>query len=94
MADDRAVSYRYRIETSVTDEGGETRDAKRSFRLGFAAVEARFDLGLRMPVAGEAGEVTLHRTDLSGIARAGEGRFRLLSLRAARAASSRPARSG
>ncbi|MGE5716295.1 MAG: MG2 domain-containing protein, partial [Acidobacteriota bacterium] len=40
-ADERAgkdVTYRYRLSADVTDEGGETRTAERSFRLGFVSV--------------------------------------------------------
>ena len=43
-ADERAgkdVTYRYRLSADVTDEGGETRSAERSFRLGFVSVRAR-----------------------------------------------------
>ncbi len=42
-ADERAgkdVTYRYRLSADVTDEGGETRSAERSFRLGFVSVRA------------------------------------------------------
>ena len=35
------LSYRYTLSVDVTDEGGETRSASRSFRLGFVSVEAR-----------------------------------------------------
>src|SRR5262249_45530134 len=35
------VTYRYAVSADLTDEGGETRSASRSFRLGFVAVEAR-----------------------------------------------------
>jgi uncharacterized protein YfaS (alpha-2-macroglobulin family) len=81
LADDRTVSYRYRIVAGVTDEGGETRDVERTFRLGFAAVEARFDLGPGLRMDGRPSQATIHRTDLSGTPRAGEGSWRLLILR-------------
>ena len=45
-ADERAgkdVTYRYRLSADVTDEGGETRSADRSFRLGFVSVKARVE---------------------------------------------------
>jgi hypothetical protein len=35
----QGVTYRFRLHTDVTDEGGETRSASRAFRLGFVAVE-------------------------------------------------------
>src|SRR5512140_2056294 len=45
-ADERAgkeITYRYRLSADVTDEGGETRSADRSFRLGFVSVKARVE---------------------------------------------------
>lgn len=74
------VSYSYRLSVDVTDEGGETRSASRSFRLGFVAVEARIDLGAGFLVAGEPARATVVRTDLDGTPRAGEGSWRLVRL--------------
>ena len=34
------LTYRYTLSVDITDEGGETRTATRSFRLGFVSVEA------------------------------------------------------
>jgi hypothetical protein len=42
----------------VTDEGGETRSASRSFRLGRVAVEAALRLPAAFLRAGEAAEVS------------------------------------
>ncbi len=81
LADDHSVSYRYRIVAAITDEGGETRDVERAFRLGFAAVESRFELGPGLRVEGQPSRATIHRTDLSGTPRAGTGQWRLLLLR-------------
>ena len=39
----RAVTYRYQVSADITDEGGETRSASRSIRLGFVAVEGAAD---------------------------------------------------
>jgi uncharacterized protein YfaS (alpha-2-macroglobulin family) len=74
------VSYSYRLSVDVTDEGGETRSASRSFRLGFVAVEARIDLGAGFLVAGEPARATVARTDLDGTPRAGAGSWRLVRL--------------
>jgi hypothetical protein len=35
------LTYSYAVSADLTDDGGETRSAKRSFRLGFVAVEAQ-----------------------------------------------------
>jgi uncharacterized protein YfaS (alpha-2-macroglobulin family) len=96
-ADERAgkdVTYRYRVSADVTDEGGETRSAERSFRLGFVSVRARVEKeknfflqgnrALRNAVpsrGGEAqGDVKIVRTDLDGNPKAGKGTWRLLRL--------------
>jgi len=84
--DDEAVTYRYAVTADVTDEGAETRSATRAFRLGSVAVEA----ALRPPAAflraGEAAEVSVVRSDLDGVGRAGKASWRLVSLRQPREA--------
>ncbi len=39
-ADAKDLSYRYSVSADLTDEGGETRSAQRTFRLGLVSVEA------------------------------------------------------
>lgn len=79
--DPRQMSFWYRIDAELTDEGGETRTAERSFRLGWVAIEALVDPDRGLYIAGEPGTVTLQRRDLAGIGRAGEGRWTLVALR-------------
>ncbi|HEY8206363.1 MAG TPA: MG2 domain-containing protein, partial [Myxococcaceae bacterium] len=85
----RGVSYRYLVAADITDEGGETRSASRSFRLGATAVEARIDLDRGFLVEGQArsssaaatsADVSILRTDLDGVARPGAGHWRLSKL--------------
>ncbi|HYN22646.1 MAG TPA: alpha-2-macroglobulin family protein, partial [Thermoanaerobaculia bacterium] len=78
--DPRQVSYLYRIEAELTDEGGETRSAKRSFRLGHVAIEAEISLQ-DLLAEGEPAKVTIARRDLAGIARPGEATWTLFALR-------------
>jgi len=80
------VTYRYSLSADVTDEGGETRSASRSFRLGFVSVEARLDLETAFLNAGAPSEATLVRTDLDGTPAPGEGSWRLVALRGPRKA--------
>ncbi|HEV7671974.1 MAG TPA: alpha-2-macroglobulin family protein [Thermoanaerobaculia bacterium] len=86
-ADERAardVSYRFRISVAVTDEGGETREAERSYRVGFVAIEATLQSDRAFLEAGhptEPNEITIVRNDLDGAPRAGRGSWRLLALR-------------
>ncbi|HEX6864081.1 MAG TPA: MG2 domain-containing protein, partial [Thermoanaerobaculia bacterium] len=79
--DPREVSYFYRIEADLTDEGGETRSAERSFRLGRVAVEAEITPDRDLYSAGEPGTVRIQRRDLAGIGRSGQGTWSLLALR-------------
>ena len=75
-ADERAgkeLTYRYRLSADVTDEGGETRSADRSFRLGFVSVKARLEREKNFFLEGKKGEAQIVRTDLDGAPRAGKG---------------------
>jgi uncharacterized protein YfaS (alpha-2-macroglobulin family) len=79
-AEIEGISYRYRLTADVTDEGGETRSATRAFRLGFVAVEARIDSPAAFLTARQHAELTVHRSDLDGIPRAGAGSWRIVEL--------------
>ena len=74
----RDLTYNYAVEADVADEGGETRSASRAFRLGFVSVEARFEMPGGFLEASEPGRVKVVRTTLDGVARAGNGSWRLL----------------
>jgi uncharacterized protein YfaS (alpha-2-macroglobulin family) len=76
----RGVTYRYRLGVDVTDEGGETRSAERSFRLGFVSVEARIIADLGFLTQKKRAAVRVLRTDLDGIPRGGKGSWRLVRL--------------
>lgn len=75
------ISYSFAVTAEVTDEGGETRSATRSLRLGFVAVTANIEPASTFFLQGEAAKVTLRRSDLDGAPRSGEARWRLLRLR-------------
>ncbi|HVT19740.1 MAG TPA: alpha-2-macroglobulin family protein [Thermoanaerobaculia bacterium] len=78
---DKEVTYSYRLSVEVTDEGGETRTADRSFRLGFAAIEAAIESDRQFLDPQAAAEMTVLRRDLDGAPRPGAGTWRLLELR-------------
>ncbi|MCY1076967.1 alpha-2-macroglobulin family protein [Archangium lansingense] len=77
----REASWRYRVEADVTDEGGETRSASRSFRLGQVAVEGRVDMDGGFFREGVPAEVRLTRSNLDGVPLPGAGRWRLVALK-------------
>ncbi len=74
------LSYRYAVTAEVTDEGGETRSASRSLRLGFVAVEATVDVEAGFVAAGQPASVTVRRTNLDGDAAPGQGTYRLVAV--------------
>jgi len=83
-ADERAgrdVSFRFLVEADVTDEGGETRQAQRSVRLGLIAIETV--LADAPPVFMRDREMimNLKRQSLDGTARAGAGEYQLVRLK-------------
>ncbi len=80
QASEPGVSYRYRVTVDVTDEGGETRSAQRSFRLGFVSVEARVESDRGFWRAADSVAFDLRRSDLDGAAAPGSGSWRLLQL--------------
>lgn len=77
----RGVTYRYEIHAEVLDEGGETREAERAFRLGFAAVEAAIEPRRGFEKAGEPAVMNVVRRSLDGVARPGKGSWKVLALR-------------
>jgi alpha-2-macroglobulin len=74
------VTYRYTVAADVTDEGGETRSATRTFRLGFVAVAARIELDAGFVRERTTATATVHRTDLDGTPLPGAGAWTLLEL--------------
>ena len=75
------VTYRYSVSAEVTDEGGETRTASRSFRLGFVAVEAALVMETGFLLSSVPNELKLVRTDLDGSPAPGAGSWRVTALK-------------
>jgi len=74
------LTYRYKLSVDVTDEGGETRSAERTFRLGFVSVEVTITPAAGFFMAGSAMPFTLNLRDLNGIPREGQGIWRVFRL--------------
>ena len=81
MAKTPGLSWRYRVEADLTDEGGETRSASRAFRLGFVAVEGRVESDTGFFREDQPAQVRLVRSNLDGAPQAGPGRWRLVALK-------------
>ncbi len=70
------------MAADLTDEGGETRSAERAVRLGFTSIEAQLDDVRPALKPNEPMTVTVRRTNLDGVPRAGTGSYRQLALTA------------
>ena len=80
QAGQSGVSYNFRLRVDVTDDGGETRSAERSFRLGFVTVQASIESDRTFFVAGQGVDLRIRRTDLDGNPRAAQGDWDLFQL--------------
>ena len=76
----KGLTYIYHLEADVTDDGGETRSGERRIRLGWTAVEALLEKPADLPVEENSFALTARRQDLNGVARPGEGSFKLFEL--------------
>jgi hypothetical protein len=84
-ADERAGATNKDLSTAtrhvdVTDEGGETRSAERSFRLGLVSVEAAISADKGFFAVEEAASLTVTRSDLNGAPRPGKGSYKLFAI--------------
>jgi len=76
----KELHYRYDVSIDVTDEGGETRSARRDFNIGFVAISAMVSDAVGFHVAGDDVKLDILRTDLDGVPQAGEGTYRVVAL--------------
>ena len=75
-----AAAYQYALSLDATDEGGETRSTERTFRLAKVAVEATVRAEDGFILEGATADLTVVRTNLDGVPRAGLGTWRLLAI--------------
>jgi len=81
LAGHKGVSYRYAVSVDITDEGGETRSASRSFQLGFISIKASTNLNRGFFREGIPLTIDILRTDLDSIPKNGEGLWRIVALK-------------
>jgi uncharacterized protein YfaS (alpha-2-macroglobulin family) len=74
------LSYNYRLELDLTDEGGETRTATKSFAIGFVTVKASVQNEQGFIRENLKFSMNISRTNLSGTDRAGEGEWTIAPL--------------
>ncbi|MGC9042907.1 MAG: alpha-2-macroglobulin family protein [Myxococcota bacterium] len=79
---DKGITYWYRVNVDVTDEGGETRSASQSYRVGFSSVEANINSDLKFFIAKEKeNKFNIVRSGLNGEPKAGRAKYRIVSLK-------------
>ena len=83
-ASTKGVSYRFHLSADLTDEGGETRSAERSFRIGYTSIEASISSETQFLVRGQKATLDIRRTSLDGVARPGSGHYAIYALEAPR----------
>lgn len=71
------ISFVYDVQVEVTDEGGETRRARRRVRLGYTSIESSIEIERAFALASTPLGLKIERRDLDGNPRAGQGRWRL-----------------
>ncbi|MBN2383670.1 hypothetical protein JXQ70_12420 [bacterium] len=75
-----SLSYYFKVHVSVTDDGGETREAQSIYRIGFRGIETRISLSQNFLENGEQGQVTLMRLNMNGVAQPGQGSYSVVRL--------------
>lgn len=81
LENDKEVTYRYAISADITDEGGETRSAQRSFRIGFVSIEASADQDRAFFLEKDPIRIGIRRASLDGLPRAGRGKWGIAALK-------------
>lgn len=78
--EDQALVYRFNVELDVTDSGGETRSAQRSWRIGTSAIKALVKRPAGFFESGQPIELEFQRSDLNDVPRAGLASWTLYRL--------------
>jgi alpha-2-macroglobulin len=81
LGKNKEISYRYSVTADVTDEGGETRPAQRSFRLGFVSIEAAATLDKAFFFEDAPIKIDVLRASLDGVPRPGKGTWKIVALK-------------
>ncbi len=81
LGKNKDISYRYSVSVDVTDEGGETRSAARSFRLGFVSIEAEASPDKSFFLEETPVSLNVRRRSLDGVPKSGKGNWKIVSLK-------------
>ena len=76
------IIYMYRVNVDVSDEGGETRSASLSYRVGFSSVEAMISSDYKFFIVNQNdSNFKIIRQGLNGEPKRGKGKCRIVSLK-------------
>lgn len=78
--DKKPQQYRFNISAELTDSGGETRKATRSFTIGKLGIAADISVQQAFAVSGKPYQLSVSRHDLSGTPRAGTAFWELFQI--------------
>ena len=81
FGDNKGILYVYDVKVDVTDEGGETRSASKSFFVSVTAVDAKISLDKNFYLNNGKPIVTVFRSDLAGTPLKGKGSWKLVKLK-------------
>ncbi len=73
----KSLNYRFKLVADITDAGGETRSASRTFNIGAVAIQANINSEKSYLNAGQAEQLEIFRHDLNNVPRAGVAHWRL-----------------
>ncbi len=74
------ADYVFKVSADITDSGGETHSARRSFRLGSVAINANINTETKFAHEGESYQLNISRSDLNGVPRSGSADWKLVRL--------------
>lgn len=81
LPDKSGVSYRFRVSATITDSGGETKEAQLDYAIGFVAIQANIQMAQDFYLSGENIDCSIHRANLNGTGQAGRGSYQLFLLK-------------
>jgi uncharacterized protein YfaS (alpha-2-macroglobulin family) len=81
LPEKEGVSYRFRVTATITDSGGETKEAVLDYPIGFTAISATIGSSQNFYPAGESVTFEISRTNLAGSGQAGSGKYELYLLK-------------
>jgi uncharacterized protein YfaS (alpha-2-macroglobulin family) len=81
LPDKNGVSYRFRVLATITDSGGETKEAQMDYAIGFTAIEANIQMAQNFYLPGQNIDCAILRTNSSGSGQAGQGSYQLFLLK-------------